>query len=114
MEQPDEKRRVVVASHRDRALQVRYIEGMETVQIALPAELLKTANLDWGDVSQEAARLIALELFREEKVSLGRAAELCHTPLAIFMDFVAKHGVSPIRYGIGELEEDRQIGRAHV
>jgi hypothetical protein len=38
---------------------------------------------------------------------LGRAAELCSTPLAAFMDFVAAHEVSPIRYSIVELEEDR-------
>jgi len=61
-----------------------------------------------SDLSQEAARLLALELFREEKVSLGRAAELCETPLAAFMEFAAAHEVSPIRYGIGELEEDRR------
>lgn len=87
---------------------MRYIERMGTVQIELPAELLKTANLDWSNVSEETARLIALELFREERVSLGRAAELCRTPLAAFMDFVAKHQVSPIRYGTPELEEDRR------
>jgi predicted HTH domain antitoxin len=50
----------------------------------------------------------AMELFREEKVSLGRAAELCQTPLASFMDFVAAHEVSPIRYSMAELEEDRR------
>jgi len=57
---------------------------------------------------KEAARLLALELFRESKVSLGRAAELCQTPLAAFMDFAARHQVSPIRYGERELEEDRR------
>jgi predicted HTH domain antitoxin len=81
---------------------------MATVKIELPAELLAAANPNATDLSLEAARLLALELFREEKVSLGRAAELCRTPLAAFMEFVAAHEVSPIRYGIGELEEDRR------
>ena len=81
---------------------------METVRIDLPVALLHAANLDRTNLSQEAARLLALELFREEKISLGRAAELCHTPLASFMDFVAAHEVSPIRYGVTELEEDRR------
>ncbi|HZR28684.1 MAG TPA: UPF0175 family protein [Terriglobales bacterium] len=81
---------------------------METVKIEIPAELLQVASPDATDLSQEAARLLALELFREEKVSLSRAAELCRTPLAAFMDFVAAHEVSPIRYEIGELEEDRR------
>jgi predicted HTH domain antitoxin len=61
--------------------------------VQLPTAFLKAANLDAGNLSKEAARLLALELFREERVSLGRAAELCETPLAAFMDLVAKHGV---------------------
>ena len=51
---------------------------------------------------------LALELYREDKVSLGRAAELCQTPVAAFMDFAAKHGVPPLRYSFEDLEEERQ------
>ena len=61
-----------------------------------------------GNLSQETARLLALELYREDKVSLERAAELCHTPLAVFMDFVAGHGVPPMRYSYEDLEEERR------
>ena len=81
---------------------------METVDVKLPSELLKAANLEESSLSQEAARLLALELYREDKVSLGRAAELCQTPLAAFMDFAAKHGVPPLRYSFEDLEEERQ------
>jgi len=48
---------------------------METEDVKLPSELLKVANLEQGNLSQEAARLLALELYREDRVSLGRAAE---------------------------------------
>jgi len=81
---------------------------METVDVKLPSELLRAANLEESSLSQEAARLLALELYREDKVSLGRAAELCQTPLAAFMDFAAKHGVPPLRYSFEGLEEERQ------
>jgi len=81
---------------------------METVDIKLPSELLRAANLEESSLSQEAARLLALELYREDKVSLGRAAELCQTPVAAFMDFAAKHGVPPLRYSFEDLEEERQ------
>jgi predicted HTH domain antitoxin len=91
-----------------RARGLRYAKGVETVKVDLPADLLQAANLDLANLSQEAARLLALELFREEKISLGRAAELCRTPLAAFMDFAAAHEVSPIRYRAVELEEDRR------
>jgi predicted HTH domain antitoxin len=80
---------------------------METGDVKLPSELLRVANLE-GSFSQEAARLLALELYREDKVSLGRAAELCQTPVAAFMDFAAKHGVPPLRYSFEDLEEERR------
>ena len=78
------------------------------MDIKLPSELLRAANLEQRNLSQEAARLLALELYREDKVSLGRAAELCQTQLAAFMDFAAKHGVPPLRYSFEDLEEERQ------
>jgi predicted HTH domain antitoxin len=81
---------------------------METVDVKLPSELLSVANLEQRNLSQEAARLLALELYREDKISLGRAAELCQTPLAAFMDFAAKHGVPPLRYSFEDLEEERR------
>jgi predicted HTH domain antitoxin len=80
---------------------------METVDVKLPSELLRVANLEGSSLSQEAARLLALELYREGKVSLGRAAELCQTLLAAFMDLAAKHGVPPLRYSFEDLEGER-------
>ena len=76
--------------------------------LELPADPIEVAQFDTADLSKEAARLLALELFRESKVSIGRTAELCQTPLAAFMDFAARREVSPIRYGEQQLEEDRQ------
>jgi predicted HTH domain antitoxin len=81
---------------------------METVNVELPSALLKAADLEGSNLSLEAARLLALELYREDKVSLGRAAELCRTPLAQFMDFAAKHGVPPLRYTLQDLDGERR------
>jgi predicted HTH domain antitoxin len=81
---------------------------MKTVDVKLPSDLVEAAHWENTDVSEEAARLLALALYREDKVSLGRAAEICHTPIAAFMDFAAKHGVPPLRYSFEELEEERR------
>jgi predicted HTH domain antitoxin len=80
---------------------------MGAVNLELPDDLVSAAELDRGNVSQGAAKLIALELFREGRVSLGRAAELCATPLAAFMDFAAARGVPPMNYSVEAWEEDR-------
>jgi predicted HTH domain antitoxin len=87
---------------------IGYGKDVKTVKVDLPTALLHAANLDAANPDQEVARLLALELFREEKISLGRAAELCGTPHSAFMEFAAAHEVPPIRYGETELEEDRR------
>jgi predicted HTH domain antitoxin len=80
---------------------------MQAVRVEIPAELVVAAGLDADDLSAEAARLLALELYREDKVSLGRAAELCHLPVERFMEFAGRHNV-PLHYGSADLEEDRR------
>lgn len=88
-----------------------YFEGMDTVRVDLPAELARVAGLSPENVSAEAARLLALELYREDRVSLGRGAELCHMPVEQFMEFAARHNV-PLHYGAADLEADRRtLGR---
>jgi len=80
---------------------------MKGVQITVPAELLEAAGVIPADASRESAKLLALELYRENKVSLGRAAELCDMPVEAFMVFAGKHEV-PMHYSVSDLEEDRR------
>jgi predicted HTH domain antitoxin len=79
---------------------------MNGVQITVLAELLEAAGVNPADASRESATLLALELYRENKVSLGRAAELCEMPVEAFMVFAGKHE-APMHYSISDLEEDR-------
>jgi hypothetical protein len=48
-----------------------YLKGMEMANVELPAALVNAAGLNASNLSQETARLLALELFREEKVFLA-------------------------------------------
>jgi predicted HTH domain antitoxin len=92
---------------RPRGVAVGYSESMETVEIRLPVDLVRAAGLNPADPSAEASQLLALELYREDKVSLGRAAELCLTPVEQFLEFAGRHNV-PLHYGLDQLEEDRR------
>jgi predicted HTH domain antitoxin len=80
---------------------------MKVVHVELTEALAEAAQLNRANPSPDAARLLALELFREDKVSLGRAAELCQTPVEAFMEFAAQHEV-PLHYGTVDLEADRR------
>ena len=50
---------------------------------------------------------LTLELYRESKISLGRAAELSRTSVEAFMVFAGCHEV-PMHYSLSDLEEDRR------
>jgi predicted HTH domain antitoxin len=80
---------------------------MQTVSVEIPEELVRAAGWSCGDLSSEAVRLLALELYREDKISLGRAAELCQMAVETFMEFSARHN-APLHYGISDPEEDRR------
>jgi predicted HTH domain antitoxin len=80
---------------------------MQTVRVEIPAKLAMAAGLDADNLSAEATRLLALELYREDRVSLGSAAELCHLPVEQFMEFSGRHNV-PLHFGVDDLEEDRR------
>jgi predicted HTH domain antitoxin len=80
---------------------------MEAVQVSLPADLLKAAGVNPADASRGATMLLTLELYRENKISVGRAAELCQTSVEAFMVFAGRHEV-PMHYSASDLEEDRR------
>ena len=80
---------------------------MKSVQVNLPEGLVEAAQLNRSNPSADAARLLALELFREDKISLGRAAELCETPVEAFIEFAGRREVS-LHYGAEQLQEDRR------
>jgi len=80
---------------------------MEKLSVEIPTELVLAAGLDTSNLSAEMVRLLALELYREDRVSLGRASELCQMPVEQFIEFAAQHDV-PLHYGVDELEEDRR------
>src|SRR5258706_16474084 len=84
-----------------------YVLSMSLVHVQLSGDLAEAAQLSRTDPSADAARLLALELFREDKISLGRAAELCETPVEAFMEFAGQRQVS-LHYGTAELEADRR------
>ena len=79
---------------------------MLNVTVEIPAEVLTLADLPSGSNSVRATRLLALELFREGRVSLGRAAELAGDSVEEFMEFSAQRQVS-LHYAEADLAEDR-------
>lgn len=59
------------------------------------------------DVSDEDARLLlAVRLFEEGRLSLGRAAEIAGHSRPAFMEILAHKGVPPVNYPPEDLADD--------
>jgi len=76
---------------------------MEVVSVEVPAEVARI--LKARDLSKAVRELVALELYREGLVSLGKAAEIAGLSLWEMMELMARKGIS-IRYEPEDLEED--------
>jgi predicted HTH domain antitoxin len=77
------------------------------VTVNIPEEVLVLAGLDSQPASGGASKLLALELFREDRISLGRAAELAGVGIEEFAEFSAHRGV-PLHCAQADLAEDRE------
>ena len=83
---------------------------MLSVQVDLPSELLALTTGADAQPSRAAAKLIALELFRERRVSLGKAAELASMPMEEFIEFSAQRDVS-LHYTPTDWAADHETAR---
>ena len=83
---------------------------MTTIRVEVPAELLALAQGDDTQPSRVATKLIVLELFREHRISLGKAAELASMAQEEFLAFSAQHEV-PLHYALPDWENDHAAAK---
>lgn len=62
-----------------------------SLSLALPADLLQSARMTLDEVRLE----LAITLFRLEKLSMGRSAELAGLPVADFQGCLAARRIGP-------------------
>ncbi len=81
------------------------------VRIRIPSELAELARP--RGVEEELRLLVALELYREGRVSLGKAAELAGLSLREFLYELRSRRVS-LNYDLEEFEKDMETVRMLV
>ena len=86
--------------------QGKYQGYLGTKSIIFQTDVILTSHTI--NLSEEAPRVLSLKLYRDDKVSLRRAAELSQTPLPAFMDFAPKPAALPLQYSHEDLEEERR------
>lgn len=78
---------------------------MGTVMIEMPEEILSAGNIPKEEASVEIKKIVALELYREGRVSIGKASEMAGMCLADFMDLIAERDI-PINYTLQNWKDD--------
>lgn len=82
---------------------------MGTQQVELPEELLSflgKSRLAARDTATQVKVAIAIHLFLEGVVSIGKAAELAEVPRLEFEELVVSMGLPTVHYELSDYEND--------
>jgi predicted HTH domain antitoxin len=83
-----------------------------SLELEVPSELLTLLRKSRREMEQEAQLWFALELFRQRRISAGKAAELANLSLSDFMDITRQYGVEWVSYTDEELEAELREAKA--
>ena len=73
----------------------------DTVAIEIPQEVLHAARMTREELRQE----LAIHLFREGKLSLGKAREMAGMNIWAFQQLLGSRGI-PVHYDVEDYEDD--------
>ena len=79
------------------------------LEIPCPVDVYRTlraAGFDKDSLSREAREALAVRLYGEHRLSLGKAAEFSGLPIVRFMDLLRSLGMPVAEYGEEEWEQD--------
>lgn len=82
---------------------------MATVEIGIPEELLallKGSRLGDRPVQEQVRIALAIHLFQEGVISVGKAASIADEPRANFELLLAEMGIPALRYDVDDLQRD--------
>ncbi len=78
------------------------------VKVEIPKEFPLLCKIEEEDIPAYVRKLIALELFREKKVSLGKASEIAGLSVWEMMALLKEKKI-PLNYSEKDLEKDLKL-----
>ena len=84
---------------------------MERIEINLPQDIiLAMRGLDKSEVIKKKLKTaLAIILFQEGSISLGKATELTEMSRVRFIEILKEHGIPAYEYGEKSFEKDQQV-----
>jgi len=78
---------------------------MEEISVKVPRDLVRILKVRDEEVPKLVKLYLAIELYREGKISLGKAAEIAGVSKWEMMEILASKNI-PIQYDVNDLEKD--------
>lgn len=87
----------------------------ERIEIDLPEEIIfAMRGLEKpGEIKKKLKIALAILLFQERSISLGKATELAEMSRVKFMEVLKEHGIPAYEYGEKDFEKDQQTMAKH-
>lgn len=78
---------------------------METVSVDIPRELMYIFKIREKDLSKAVRESLAIELYREGKISMGKAAEIAKVSRWVMFDLLGGKKI-PLQYYPQDFKQD--------
>ncbi|WP_240910890.1 UPF0175 family protein [Thermococcus sp. MV5] len=78
---------------------------MSEVSVSIPQDLIRILKISERDLPRMVRLYLVIELYREGKISLGKAAEIAGITRWEMMEVLSSKGV-PLQYDEDDLKED--------
>jgi len=79
---------------------------MTTLKLTVPEEILYTLNETKNDFIVKMKLYAAMELYKTQKLSMGKASELAGMNKTDFMFELGKHEIPVINYDVDDFKEE--------
>ncbi|MBU7029917.1 MAG: UPF0175 family protein [Theionarchaea archaeon] len=78
------------------------------IKVEIPKEFSLLCKIDEDDIPAYIRKLIALELFREGKISIGKASEIAGLSVWEMMSLLKEKKI-PLNYSVKDFEKDMKL-----
>lgn len=79
---------------------------MATLNIYIPEEIIFVLKKDKKALEKDVSKLLALKLYSEKKLSLGKCAELTGMSKNDFVNYLGENGIDIYRYTEEEFRKE--------
>ena len=80
--------------------------SIQTINIELPADILLTLNENEQELKQQIKQALAIQLYRNQKVTLGKAAQIAELNRLAFENLLAENNIPISHLGLDDVLSD--------